>query len=382
MSQLKHVLGISGGKDSAALAIYLRDKYPHIDFTYYYTDTGKELDETYKLIENIEIYLGKKIQILTAEEAKNSSENPFDFFFKSFRGYIPSPVARWCTNTMKLQPFEQFVGTEIPTVSYVGIRGDEDREGYISKKDNIQSIFPFRRNIWSEDVLRKLFHPDNNTHVSDIFSGIFKGNRLDKATAILDLPITFEHHQRTQTERQIKAKLNGLLDLEIVDFNHAAFQFLKGTTYPLAQEEDYFLLNNTDVLVRDDIFRILKESGVGVPEYYNKIEFEVNGHMGEYARSRSGCYFCFFQQKIEWVWLYEQHPDLFQKAMAYERPEEFYTWNQGESLAELIQPERIQQIKLEHIARTDRTQQKAEANSPYLLDILDDGQVECATCFV
>ena len=47
MSKLKHVLGISGGKDSAALAIYLKDNYPSFDFTYYFTDTGKELDETY-----------------------------------------------------------------------------------------------------------------------------------------------------------------------------------------------------------------------------------------------------------------------------------------------------------------------------------------------
>ena len=47
MNKVKHVLGISGGKDSAALAIYLHEKYPQIDFTYYYTDTGKELDETY-----------------------------------------------------------------------------------------------------------------------------------------------------------------------------------------------------------------------------------------------------------------------------------------------------------------------------------------------
>ena len=39
----------------------------------------------------------------------------------------------------------------------------------------------------------------------------------------------------------------------------------------------------------------------------------------QYARSRSGCYFCFFQQKIEWVWLYEQHPDRFAKAMEYEK---------------------------------------------------------------
>ena len=29
-SQYRHVLGISGGKDSAALAIYLKDHYPEI----------------------------------------------------------------------------------------------------------------------------------------------------------------------------------------------------------------------------------------------------------------------------------------------------------------------------------------------------------------
>lgn len=382
MSKVKHVLGISGGKDSAALAIYLHDKYPHVDFSYYYTDTGKELDETYKLIENIEIYLGKKIEVLVAEEAQNSSENPFDFFYKSFRGYIPSPTARWCTNMMKLQPFEKYVGTETPTLSYVGIRGDEEREGYISKKNNIQSIFPFRRNIWSEDVLRKLFHPDNHQTVMDFYSELYKGKRLDKVADLLNSPITFEHHQRTATERQIKYKLDGLLDLDIVDFNKATFNFLKGTEYPLSFEEDYFLLENTDVLVREDIFNILRKSGVGVPAYYEKIDYEVDGKIGQYARSRSGCFFCFFQQKIEWVWLYEQHPDLFKQAMVYENVDEFFTWNQGEPLSELIKPQRIQQIKLEHLNRMNREKAKSDSNSPYLLDILDDEEESCTVCFV
>ena len=53
--KVRHVLGISGGKDSAALAIYMKDKYPHLDIEYYTCDTGKELDETYQLIKNIEI---------------------------------------------------------------------------------------------------------------------------------------------------------------------------------------------------------------------------------------------------------------------------------------------------------------------------------------
>ena len=43
MGKVNHVLGISGGKDSAALAIYLRRKYPELDVEFYTCDTGKEL---------------------------------------------------------------------------------------------------------------------------------------------------------------------------------------------------------------------------------------------------------------------------------------------------------------------------------------------------
>ena len=39
----RHVLGISGGKDSAALAVYMATKHPDLDIEYFYTDTGEEL---------------------------------------------------------------------------------------------------------------------------------------------------------------------------------------------------------------------------------------------------------------------------------------------------------------------------------------------------
>ncbi len=62
-------------------------------------------------------------------------------------------------------------------------------------------------------------------------------------------------------------------------------------------------------------------------------------------RSRSGCYFCFFQRKSEWADLRERHPDLFEKAKAYEKFDEAtgdrYTWQAKESLAELERPERL-----------------------------------------
>ena len=112
--------------------------------------------------------------------------------------------------------------------------------------------------------------------------------------------------------------------------------------------------------------------------YYNKIDFQINGKTGQYARSRSGCFFCFFQQKIEWVWLYEQHPDLYKKAMEYEK--DGYTWGQLESLEELIQPERIAAIKEEYVKRMER---KSQTKSPYLVDILGDAEGEgCAACFI
>ena len=379
MSKIQHVLGISGGKDSAALAIYLKDKYPQFNFTYYFTDTGKELDETYTLIENLEGYLGAKINKLEDDGIKNSGEDPFDFFFKSYRGYLPSPQARWCTAMMKLKPFEKFVG-EKPTMSYVGIRGDEQREGYISRQDNIQSIFPFRKNIWSQDVLRKIFDPKNQEQLLGYYSDVYSGNKLDKIVNEFSKPISFNLNYKLQTERIINEKLEGLLNVGIIEFNKSVFKFLKTTNYPISFEEDYPLLENEDNLVRADIFRLLEESGVGIPAYYNKVAYEVDGQKGEYARSRSGCYFCFFQQKIEWIWLYEQHTELFKKAMTYENEDELFTWIQNESLKELINPERIKQIKLDHIKRTGREKSKG---SKLLLDkLIDAEEGACTACFI
>ena len=55
---IRHVLGISGGKDSAALAIYMKEKYPNLPIDYYNSDTGCELEETEQLINRLESVLG------------------------------------------------------------------------------------------------------------------------------------------------------------------------------------------------------------------------------------------------------------------------------------------------------------------------------------
>ena len=145
-----------------------------------------------------------------------SSGKDFDHWLKVHNEYLPSAQQRWCTRMMKIKPFEEFVGDDL-VVSYIGIRADENREGYISQKDTIKAVFPFIE----------------------------------------------------------------------------------------------------DGLVRSDVFQILDDS-VGIPEYYK-------------WRSRSGCYFCFFQRQDEWLGLKRNHPELFEKAKAYEqRTRTKFDWKDGE----------------------------------------------------
>ena len=249
MSNVRHVLGISGGKDSAALAIYLNDKYPNLNIEYYFCETDKELDETYKLLENIEIYLGKKILRLKA--AIDSPEDQFDHFLKLYGNYLPSATARWCTRTMKLVPFENFIG-EDPTISYVGIRGDENRDGYISHKENIQSIFPFRKNIWSKEIVHQVLINKNLVLLEDISVAVIPGEKKDTFFKNLKEKLSFKY--------DLDRKLNDLLTVSISNFNKVIFNFLKTTDYPIGLIEDFPMLENEDVLVRDDIFTCLPGS--------------------------------------------------------------------------------------------------------------------------
>lgn len=377
MSKVRHVLGISGGKDSAALAIYIKNNYPdiHDKVEYYTSDTGRELDETYQLIERLENFLGKKIlklESVSEETLSKEQTNPFDIYLKSFGGYLPSTNARWCTKKLKLDPFEKFVGTD-PVISYVGIRGDEDREGYISKKSTIQSIFPFRKNIWSEDVINKVLSNSNIEFYKNEINKLDTSIDLVRFREIIETPISNSYNRDT--------KLKLILEVGTKEFNRLVFSYLKTTDYPLSFEENYSLIENDDVLVLEDIYKTLNDSGIGIPAYYNPIEFEINGKIGKYSRSRSGCFFCFYQQKIEWVWLYEQHNELFIKAMEYEK--EGYTWMQDEPLTELIKPERISRIKEDYIKKMEN--KKSRIPGGYFKDnpeLDDEEQTGCASCFI
>ena len=104
---------------------------------------------------------------------------------------------------------------------------------------------------------------------------------------------------------------------------------------------------------KSGVLEILDGAGLGLPKYYS-------------WRTRSGCTFCFFQQKIEWVRLKEQHPEAFEEAKAYEKSAvehgSPFTWSQGESLEELERPERIMQISADHTERLARIGSRLRSN--------------------
>jgi hypothetical protein len=130
---------------------------------------------------------------------------------------------------------------------------------------------------------------------------------------------------------------------------------------------------------RAGVIETLESADVGEPAYYQ-------------WRSRSGCTFCFFQQKIEWVRLYEQHPERFAEAVAYEKTAledgSPFTWSFGESLSELIQPERIAAIKADYERRRERLRKRRpvnplSANPPESIDDvygIDEAAGGCVIC--
>ncbi|MBP2297076.1 phosphoadenosine phosphosulfate reductase domain-containing protein [Azospirillum rugosum] len=277
MTRERHILGLSGGRDSAALAVYMRQYHPELPIEYFFTDTGKELPEVDIFLDKLEGFLGRHIQRL-------NPDRDFDFWLKEYENFLPSPRTRWCTRQLKLRPLEHWLRQDLEggTIihSYVAIRADEpSREGY------------------------QATHPNMRVHLPLRDAGI------DRA---------------------------GVLE-------------------------------------------ILEQSEVGEPEYYQ-------------WRSRSGCTFCFFQQKIEWVRLAERHPDRFAEAVDYEktalRDGSPFTWSQGESLTELITPKRVKQIKADYEKRRERLRRSRRinplsANTAETIDDVygvDEGSSSCVVC--
>ena len=85
MTKTRHILGLSGGKDSAALAIHMNNKHPEIDVEYFFTDTGYELSETYKFLDKLKTRLDKPIHYI-------QPVNSFDYYMKKYNNFIVDDI--------------------------------------------------------------------------------------------------------------------------------------------------------------------------------------------------------------------------------------------------------------------------------------------------
>jgi hypothetical protein len=138
-----HVVALSGGKDSTAMALRLAEVEPR-DYTFVITPTGNEFPEMVAHWRHLSEMLGKPLTIATSG--------------KSLHGLIrdqkmlPNHAARWCTRMLKLEPYYAWLTQHTPCISYVGLRADEEsRPGMIfPDASNVTMDFPMRRWGWSE----------------------------------------------------------------------------------------------------------------------------------------------------------------------------------------------------------------------------------------
>lgn len=217
----RHIIALSGGKDSAALAVYMKGKYPHLPLEYVFTDSGHELPETYSYLKKISAILNIEITIIRPKRS-------FEYWLKYFGGVLPSANHRWCTRLLKLKPYSEWLSVncrDSSIYSYVGFRADEDREGFRPTVENFYPQYPFI----------------------------------------------------------------------------------------------------TEGITLEDVKHILTDCEIGLPDYYK-------------WRSRSGCFFCFYQTDDEWIGLKKYHPNLFERAMRFEEHHSdgrVYTWRKSGYLREL-----------------------------------------------
>ncbi len=140
MSDAKHVLGLSGGKDSTCLALAMRERCPELDMEYICTPTGNELPEVFEHLDRLELLLGKAIKRLGIGKDLYSLIDE--------QAMLPNFRARWCTRILKIEPTIEYMQSLPPgSRLYVGLRADEEmREGIYG--DEVQSVFPFREWGW------------------------------------------------------------------------------------------------------------------------------------------------------------------------------------------------------------------------------------------
>lgn len=143
---MRHIIPVSG-KDSACLAVLLRQAHPQRRYELFFNATGTELPETICWLGRVSRHLDMEITHVGRDLASIIEE----------QGILPSIKKRYCTRMAKIHPMEDFIGPD-DAVVYFGLRADEDRAGYQNAKmPNIRPAYPLREwGITFEHVYRIL----------------------------------------------------------------------------------------------------------------------------------------------------------------------------------------------------------------------------------
>ena len=114
---MKHVIGLSGGKDSTALALRLMEVEPR-EYELICNATGNELPEMVEHWAKLERMLGLPI--------KRVGHTTDLYGLIDEMQMLPNFRARWCTRILKIEPTIKYFESlpEGPTL-YVGLRADE-----------------------------------------------------------------------------------------------------------------------------------------------------------------------------------------------------------------------------------------------------------------
>lgn len=133
-----HVIALSGGKDSTAIALRMVQMHPEVDFTFFCTPTGDELPDVHDHWDRLEVMLDRPLMRVT--------NGTLDSWIEYF-GALPNWRQRWCTRLLKIQPCLAYLATLENPALYVGLRSDEEaRQGIYS--EDVTTIFPMQHWGW------------------------------------------------------------------------------------------------------------------------------------------------------------------------------------------------------------------------------------------
>jgi len=163
-----HVVLVSGGKDSAAVAALAVRRVPLDRILFVFADTGNEHPETYAYLDRLEAHFGKRIERVRADfteefairraniaadqrtgrfksgtkkrwsnkrkrqalDVLHPTGNPF-LDLCLLNGTFPSNTSRFCTRRLKIEPMNDYLDTlhaENPMIVWQGVKRADSQE--------------------------------------------------------------------------------------------------------------------------------------------------------------------------------------------------------------------------------------------------------------